>query len=83
MELDEEGHGPPLAKYNEHLSAPIITAVSVGAPKARVHSAEWAKIMAGAPTRLVEEPCVAPLRCSLPCLRRRASRDQPLRWRRL
>ena len=51
MELDEEGRGPPLPKYNEHLSGPLITAVSVGAPKARVHSTEWAKVMAGARPR--------------------------------
>ena len=51
MELDQEGSGPPLPKYNEHLVAPVTTAVSVGAPKARVHSAEWAKVMAGATGR--------------------------------
>ena len=84
MELDEEGRGPPLPKYNEHLSGPLITAVSVGAPKARVHSAEWAKIMAGAPVGTADVCCAPPLPSLTPQTGdRRAGGNQPLRRRRL
>jgi hypothetical protein len=48
MELDQEGTNPPLPKYHEQLRAPVVTTSTVGAPKAKVHSVEWAKVMAGA-----------------------------------
>lgn len=48
MELDGEGSETPLPQYNQGLRADIVTAVSNGAPKAKVHRTEWAKVMAGA-----------------------------------
>ena len=38
----------PLPKYNECLRADVFSVVTQGAPRAAVHSSEWAKVMAGA-----------------------------------
>lgn len=49
---DGEKKSEPSPKYNEGLRAPVTTLVSAGAPRAKVHSSEWAKVMAGQPVEI-------------------------------